>query len=423
VAINSYLQGELGTDGRSHLRMGKLNKNFPDAWTVRNDKTIVPVPLFFVTTDKTTNPPTISKTSVPAVDNKGDKTVLTVAKLGDWHGEMTNIRYPVQMIDALRDLAVNVVWHLTHQIGGAGDGPVEKAKETEHGFFDTLWDLAGRLKDTGIRTAAIKSLWDFVESVKDTAVLDTLGEMQIQPAAWASRHVRVEAIAAAKSTVRMSVEHLVYYDLVKQDEWQKVMTEVNNMTAGIHKVKPESLDEKSKWNGWLWPYGKFPTYLLAPIYLTQRQDMLQCSVTDENKDLLFAWAKCIDNGAKVQVIVTKFDQNGGYGDPVHLETQKTRVAEVLAAFRHYTSAWDPGYAKSLVDKNFEIVRLRDDDGKINHSKVVCVDDELLYIGSDNAYTSFNEEHGVWIDDETAINAWKKGYWDTLWEQSQHKKAA
>jgi len=108
-----------------------------------------------------------------------------------------------------------------------------------------------------------------------------------------------------------------------------------------------------------------------------------------------------------------------------LDLQKARVAEVLAA---YSPGWVGtlgflfGTAEDKVKECFEIVRIRDNDGKFNHAKVVCVDDELLYIGSDNAYTSFNEEHGVWIDDETAISAWKRDYWERLWTESQPKKA-
>jgi len=91
------------------------------------------------------------------------------------------------MIDALRDVAVNAVWHLTHQIGS-----------------DSF--------------LVMKALFGFVEIVNDTALLATLGKMKIHPAAWASWLVRVEAITDAKKSVRMSVERLVYSDLVGQDQ-------------------------------------------------------------------------------------------------------------------------------------------------------------------------------------------------------------
>lgn len=235
--------------------MGKLDKNFPEAWTVRHDKITVTVPMF-MTSKTTSDPPKPTSVQAAAAKNQGNTPVLTVAKLGDWYGEMTHIRYPVQMVDALRDVAVNALWHLTHQVA------------TETDVIDTLK-----------RAAVMKSLSNFVESVKDTKLRDTLGKMKIHPAAWASRLVRVGAIASAQKCVRMSVEHLVYCDLVGQKKWQEVMASVDGMTAGILKVEDaKSLDLKHKWNGWLWPYGKFATYLTVLPYLnhtkTSSEDMV-----------------------------------------------------------------------------------------------------------------------------------------------------
>ena len=38
------------------------------------------------------------------------------------------------------------------------------------------------------------------------------------------------------------------------------------------------------------------------------------------------------------------------------------------------------------------------------SKTVCVDGRVLYIGSDNAYPEYNEQHGCWLEDESDVNA-------------------
>lgn len=55
-------------------------------------------------------------------------------------------------------------------------------------------------------------------------------------------------------------------------------------------------------------------------------------------------------------------------------------------------------AKALLDKWFVIKRIRKmygDRGPDSiHTKTICVDRELLYVGSDNLYPSYNEEHGV-----------------------------
>jgi len=41
----------------------------------------------------------------------------------------------------------------------------------------------------------------------------------------------------------------------------------------------------------------------------------------------------------------------------------------------------------------------------------------MYISSDNTYPSYNEEHGFWIQDETAIGRWKGEFWEELWKKS------
>jgi phosphatidylserine/phosphatidylglycerophosphate/cardiolipin synthase-like enzyme len=61
--------------------------------------------------------------------------------------------------------------------------------------------------------------------------------------------------------------------------------------------------------------------------------------------------------------------------------------------------------------------LKNDGDNYCHNKIVMVDDKLMYVGSDNAYPSYNEEHGVWIDHQDTIKGWKKDYWDGLWAWS------
>jgi len=38
----------------------------------------------------------------------------------------------------------------------------------------------------------------------------------------------------------------------------------------------------------------------------------------------------------------------------------------------------------------------------------------MCVGSDPIYPAYNEEHGVWIDNENAIKAWKEKLWNELW---------
>ncbi|KAH8727112.1 hypothetical protein GQ44DRAFT_825211 [Phaeosphaeriaceae sp. PMI808] len=62
-------------------------------------------------------------------------------------------------------------------------------------------------------------------------------------------------------------------------------------------------------------------------------------------------------------------------------------------------------------------RISADGTMYNHSKAYCVDKQLLYVGSDNPYPNYNEEHGIWIDDKETINAWYEKFWTPRWNTS------
>lgn len=53
----------------------------------------------------------------------------------------------------------------------------------------------------------------------------------------------------------------------------------------------------------------------------------------------------------------------------------------------------------------------------NHSKVVLVDDHLMYVGSDTIYPAYCAEHGIWVDDQQAIKTWKENVFKELWDRS------
>lgn len=50
----------------------------------------------------------------------------------------------------------------------------------------------------------------------------------------------------------------------------------------------------------------------------------------------------------------------------------------------------------------------------SHSKIVYVDRKLMYVGSDNAYPCYNEEHGVWVEDGTTVGNWLKDFFTSYW---------
>ncbi|KAK1757295.1 hypothetical protein QBC47DRAFT_442096 [Echria macrotheca] len=336
----SYLHRNHITDSRCYLRKANLSSKETKAWTPRDKDNVFEVPMFFAnkkTTDK----------AVSTTQAAGTIPVLTVAKLGDWHGKMTEVQFPVQMIDALRDLALNIVWHLVQTL--------------------PPWFKLG----------ALSEITRFREQVEDDNVdiQRTLAQMNIHPAAWASRRVRVQAILAAKKSVKMSVEHFAFYGLdpKRQKEWKEV---VDSVEAAA----------KKKWDGYLWPY-----------------------------DLFYAFGECIRNKVTIEAILSPHG-TGGYDDRLLLQDYRDRLADVMNTIAL-------GDNETEVNKYFKLRRIAGaNKDRANHSKVVCIDDELLYVGSDNAYPSFNEEHGVWIETKATIDAWRTGCWDHLWKLSQNDKA-
>jgi hypothetical protein len=68
----------------------------------------------------------------------------------------------------------------------------------------------------------------------------------------------------------------------------------------------------------------------------------------------------------------------------------------------------------LVDDKFQVKRCMDNGSCYCHSKTICVDSKLLYVGSDNTYPCHNEEHGVWVEYPRTVDAWFKTYWTPFW---------
>ena len=54
----------------------------------------------------------------------------------------------------------------------------------------------------------------------------------------------------------------------------------------------------------------------------------------------------------------------------------------------------------------------------NHAKVLIVDEEIFYIGSDNAYGAGLAEFGLVVDDATRSKDFVETYWKTLWTEAK-----
>ena len=85
--VISYLNKIPASDSQSFRRCAKLSES--PKWTEEE------APL---------SPP------FPTNIQYGDKKVLTISRIGDWHGKMTDVQYPVGIVDALRDALLNGVY-------------------------------------------------------------------------------------------------------------------------------------------------------------------------------------------------------------------------------------------------------------------------------------------------------------------------
>lgn len=75
-----------------------------------------------------------------------------------------------------------------------------------------------------------------------------------------------------------------------------------------------------------------------------------------------------------------------------------------------------------INDHLHFRRVENDDGTMFlHSKIVCVDNQLMYVGSDNAYPCYNQEHGVWIEKKDYIGNWLENFFDPFWKRCSPKK--
>ena len=104
-------------------------------------------------------------------------------------------------------------------------------------------------------------------------------------------------------------------------------------------------------------------------------------------------------------------QEGAWSDPTPTSHIRTRLINQLRGLDV-----EANEAEKLVTAKFNVKRVSNVLGaRLMHSKSWCIDSQLLYVGSDNLYPSYNEEHGVWLEDGTVINTWLTTYGDALWE--------
>lgn len=151
--------------------------------------------------------------------------------------------------------------------------------------------------------------------------------------------------------------------------------------------KELGLTDTKVWDGILWPY-----------------DLIEAIATFMNETTVKD-----GNGVKILLSSSEYlEGDRAWADLVAVNELKQRI-RYLADKILFESNYDEWF-----DARCEIKRITDDGSMMNHCKVVCTDNQLLYVGSDNCYPNYNEEHGIWIDDTDTIKAWYEGYLSPRW---------
>ncbi len=258
--------------------------------------------------------------------------------------------YPVQFVDGVRDFVVNVIAVLAEKHGD-----------------DTL-------------TAAV------VDAVADENLRDVLRELGIgiNPAAWASRYARNYAICRAQSSLRLSQQALVMDDLVHYGP-----PAYKELVAAINKALG------TDWDGFIWPFDTLSALGNALATFSQNPNV----------------------PGTVQIVCSTPSNATGYEDPISPAEFRQKLISIMTGMSEMGSIKPLGKISDIVSKRVEYRRVDNNlssPSHANHAKLVVVDEALCYIGSDNFYPGYNEESGIWIDDQQAIQRFVAEYWTGLW---------
>lgn len=132
---------------------------------------------------------------------KGDVPVLAMSKIGNFNPAGA-IEYPAQVITAIRDVFYQLVW------------------------------------------AKTPSWLPLVAELTSDARLDSAFEdVGVNPATWASRAARAQAVSQAQDYVILSQAMLVNWVMVPETAWQKLVAKIND-------------DMNIGWDGKIWPFGE-----------------------------------------------------------------------------------------------------------------------------------------------------------------------
>jgi hypothetical protein len=205
--------------------------------------------------------------------------------------------------------------------------------------------------------------------------VDAIG---ISPACWASRFSKNYAVKNAQKTVRLTQQTLVMSDVQSVLKKSGLLTAINDALG-------------CNWDGIVRPWDLYAAFASAIATLS--------GTTPVEKP-------------PVQIVCSTTNNEGGYQDSTDVGQFKNQLAQVMNGLKAIGKIHFQGDALTLVNRLVGYKRISVDTPPShgNHSKVFVIDDSVMYVGSDNAYPSYNTEFGLWIDDLPSIQNYISGYW-------------
>ncbi len=204
---------------------------------------------------------------------------------------------------------------------------------------------------------------------KNFPLLSALLYRNAYSAFYTARYLRRQAIAGAKYSIKFSQQKFVMDELMNNTAFKSLVSHVNSVLG-------------MKWDGMIWPYD-----VIAALADTVKQESFKT----------------------VDIVASNYqpDVHPSYGDPLG-SGEFTRMLSLFAG--------------QPVDKKVNYRRISHSTKIRNHAKLTIIDGEqtkgqLINIGSENMFPSYNQQFNFWLEDADAIKAFITKCWQPLWQYS------
>ncbi|KAF4780254.1 hypothetical protein HER10_EVM0010513 [Colletotrichum scovillei] len=229
-------------------------------------------------------------------------------------------------------------------------------------------------------TPDLKMMNLVIDVLSDQSILPAMQRFGLSPAVWASKAARFHAIENATSNITLAQEIFVE-PFLRGNAGANAIKGWLNTKLGLD------------WDEYVVPYDVMQAMCKGLLNIVKNHPQ--------------------DKSFGMHILLTTKDAGGGYGDPYSWKTFREILTGLLGAQELPSGTT----AAEIIQDRLHCKRIMQNDNRYGqHSKIVCVDRQLLYVGSDNIYPEYNEQHGVWIDDTKNIEAWYSQYFDTAWQK-------